>query len=72
MKNLIAIIVFCIITGSAHSQNVKWYNFMKDQNIHSMVFENEYLWATSSYGLIKINETEGVNRVYHQYNSGLP
>ncbi len=60
------------LNSTVLSQNPEWINYTNGQDINSIAIEDDYLWAGTTGGLVKLNKTTGESTFYNKANSGLP
>jgi ligand-binding sensor domain-containing protein len=66
-------LTFILSTQCSYSQNPEWMNLFYCGSVVSIAQEGNFLWAaTGSYGMMRLNKTNGEKVFYTETNSELP
>ena len=73
-KNIITLIIYFLALYSIDclAQKPEWLYYTNRNPINSLAVYEEYIWAGTNDGLVKINQTSGRTEFFHCANSGLP
>ncbi|MBL7884126.1 MAG: T9SS type A sorting domain-containing protein [Bacteroidia bacterium] len=71
-KQLLLLVVQCVFVSSFFAQGFTWQDYTSPTTIYSAVFEGNYMWITTSGGVIKFDTVTKNREYFNPYNSGLP
>jgi len=60
-----------LLVNNSYSQTEKWMNFSKNDDLRKILDDGDYLWVSSSNGLVKYQKSLKSFMLYNASNSGL-
>jgi uncharacterized repeat protein (TIGR01451 family) len=71
MKQILTLATFFLLCSSTHSQAPQWINYVNDGVVTDIHPTDDFLWACTQGGLIRVDRETGQRRIFQLWNSGL-
>ncbi|MFO7660866.1 MAG: two-component regulator propeller domain-containing protein [Candidatus Cloacimonadaceae bacterium] len=71
MKNILFTLVFLLVIIALCAQTTNWLNYTCGKEVYCLAAENNFIWAGTNGGLVKINRLTSEKTHFNPANSGL-